>query len=387
MKIGLVAHRYHAGVLQMYVELCAAAGLDVVLYTSEPIHRQLRQFAGDQPVRASRVVLDTGMGQADYLRLVAGESGQLDALLFVELQFDTPAVWRDFPGMAFRCPVYAGVHDIVMEPGLEPLPPWRVRARAEARLRAEAFRTKIDGFLVHSEQMKAWFERQAAPRKVCFVPVYFRDRRFRRVPRPAGGPLRCCITGAYSETLKEYHRAVEAFGRAADRGAEATLTLAGRPLWAERAEFIAFLGYFDARRPARLRWWTEYMDESLFSSVLEETDVLLAPVVRRPPPPAYWLPGGPSRRIYHPGTRITAGTYDAIRFQLPIIYPAHYMPDAAKHPGSLTYRSWDELADLLVDLAADRARLAALTDDMIRYAAGFTPERFVAPFRDLLGQG
>ena len=43
MKIGLVAFRYHAGVLQMYLELCAAAGVEVVLFTGAHILRDIGQ--------------------------------------------------------------------------------------------------------------------------------------------------------------------------------------------------------------------------------------------------------------------------------------------------------------------------------------------------------
>lgn len=387
MKLGLVAHRYHAGVLQMYVELCAAAGFDVVLYTSETIHRQLAQFAGGGPVRAARVVLDTGLSAPEFRRLVARESGAVDALVFVELQFIGPAEWRGFAALDFRCPVYAGVHDIVREPGLKPLPPWRVAARAYAKLRAEVFRGKIAGFIVHSKEIRARWAALVAPRPVCFVPVYFRDARFRREGARREGALRVGITGAYLERLRQYGRALAAFERALERGAEATLALPGWAHWREKHAFMSRFGAFAARHPGTLSWSSEKRptDESEFRAALEGLDVLVAPVVRAPGPLAYWVPGGPRRRAYAPDAHVTAATYDAIRFQLPILYPAHYMARSAAHPGALVFETWGELADRLVELARDRGLLEKLTRDMIGYAANFTPERFVQPFRDLLG--
>jgi len=383
MKIGLVAFRYHAGVLQMYLELCAAAGVEVVLFTGAHILRDIGQFFGQDAVPVAQSILNTGMRDSEFLRLIAAESADLDALLFVELQFDTQADWRCFNEAPFQCPVYAGVHDIVLEPGLEPLPCWRLPARLAARLRKAAF-ARVERFIVHQPQMQARFSKRMAPRATCFLPAYFRDRAFRRAPRVEGDLLRIAIPGVYSFARRDYGSVLRAAARVLERGFRLQLTMVGYPHGPGHAEVVEQFQAFGQQHSDALSWSRAYMEEGTFRAALEASDLVLAPLV--PPPPRWegWLPGGSERRVYALDRHITAATYDAARFQLPILYPAFYMPPGERHPGALTYDAEEDLANQLAALAENREALAALTADAIRHAGNFLPERFVAAFNAFL---
>jgi hypothetical protein len=379
MNIGLVAFRYHSGVLQMYLELCVAAGVRVTLFTSEVILRDLSQYFGEGSVPAARVLLNSGTSDGRFIRRIAAESGGLEALLFVELQYATPSDWRCFRDAGFRCPVAAGVHDLVTEPGLEPLPCWRISARARARLRREAF-ARIDRFVVHSPRMQARLAQQVAPRKVCFLPVYFRDRSFRRTPRRDDDILRVCIPGVYEYARRDYATALDAAARALDRGCRLHLSMVGHRTHRESALVVAAFRDFRARHEGALTWTPGYSEEAVFRRTLESADILLAALA---PPPSG---DGPKGRVYALDRHITAATYDAVRFQLPILYPSFYLPAAEQHPGSRVYTSAENLADLLVALASTPARVASLTNEAIRHSESFTPERFAPAFLEFLAR-
>lgn len=383
MKIGLVAFRYHAGVLQMYLQLCAEAGIEVSLFTSEQILRDLRLFFGSGGPPASRVTLNTGMMTREFLRLIGEESAHLDALVFVELQFYSSSEWVCFRDTPFRCPVCAGVHDIVMEPGLEPLPRWRFAARALAKLHGEAFK-RVSRFIVHSPGMEARFAAMVAPRPVRWLPVYFRDPSFRRPPPAADGPLHVCVTGGYSFARRDYEMVLDAAARVLARGCRIRFAMIGHPSGPGHAAVVTRFERFEKRFPRVLSWSREYIEEGEFRSAMEASDIVLAPLTRPPPEWERWLPGGSERRVYALDRHITAATYDAVRFQLPVLYPAFYMTPSDRHAGALTFKDEAELADLLADLAADRKRLADLTADAARYAETFTPEKFAPALKSLL---
>lgn len=383
MKIGLVAFRYHAGVLQMYLELCAAAGVEVVLFTSERLLRDAGQHFDGQKVPAARVVLNSGMTDSEFLRSIARESDGLDALIFVELQFDASEDWNSFKALDFRCPVHAGVHDIVLEPGLEPLPIWRFCDRSLAKLRAAAF-ARVSRFVVHAPAMRDRFAKEVAPRAVRWLPVYFRDRLFRRQARSAEGPLRVAVTGVYSLARRDYPMVLDVVAQLLERGIGIRVSMVGHPAGPGHAAVVARFERFEKRFPDALIWSREYIEEGSFRSALEASDLVLAPLMRPPPDWERWLPGGSERRVYSLDRHITAATYDAVRFQLPVLYPSFYLGAADRHPGALTFKDGAELADLLAGLAADRKRLADLTADAARYAETFTPEKFAPALKSLL---
>ncbi|MFH0953631.1 MAG: hypothetical protein V1873_04810 [Verrucomicrobiota bacterium] len=384
MKIGLVAFQYHSGVLQMYLALCAAARHDVVLFTSEPVWRDVRQYYGDQAVPAGRIVLNTGVDDEAFIHRIAEESGDLDVILFVEMQSQKRLVWSGFLGEDFRCPVYCGVHDTVREMSLGWEPCWPFGDRGLARLRREAF-SRIWGYVVHSPEIRGDLAPRVAPKKVCYLPAYFIDPLFRRNGARRTGPLNVCIIGLYTRARRDYALAFRALQRVLEMGGEAKLTLAGSPAWHDGQQIIRCAESLNAKHPGAVTWSGRYLHENEFRAALEHADVVLAPVI--PPPSRFRLRLGraPEKKRYALDTHITASTYDAIRFQMPVIYPSVYLGRHAPHPGAMVYREPADLVQLLYRLSRDRDLLAKHTEDMMQYAPSFAPQHFTSALGELLG--
>ncbi|OQW96403.1 MAG: hypothetical protein BWK77_04890, partial [Verrucomicrobia bacterium A1] len=257
MHIGLVAYRFHGGVLQMYVRLCAAAGIEVTVFTSDQIRRDIGQHFAPDPAPVRRFVICPQGSRTDFLGEIAAASAGLDALLFVELQFDTPSAWRSFLSQTFRCPIHAGVHDIV----LEPIPWWRMAARRYGALRGRAF-ASIAGFVVHAPRMRDRFAAVVAPRCVVCLPVYFRDARFRRSPDVVAGPLTLCVPGSYAAVRRDYDLVLGVSERLLQRGVAHRVVFAGSLPWGGDRSFFDRWRSHNRTHGDILSWSGEYMEEA-----------------------------------------------------------------------------------------------------------------------------
>lgn len=383
MTLGLVAWKYHAPVLKMYLELLREGGYEVVLYTNRKLLREMEDFFHPDPVPATVVPLPEGEIDTGLIRSIASDSQRLDALLYVELHAWRPSAWEALLRESFHCPLYTGIHDLAREWGDGFAHPPRFGPPVTARLRRQVF-ARFAGFVAHSPWIQRRLETLAPGKRVCYLPVSFRDRRFRRTGARREGPLAVCVPGGIAGSRRDYLSALRAVRAARRAGAAVELKLVGPPLSGATATIFTEARAVNEADPGSVAWTEEYQDEPAFRARLQEADVILAPLIQPPSLLAQWLRRDTRTKHYVVDTHITAATYDAIRFQMPIVYPSFYMKPPYLHPGAAVYASVRDLSGLLGRLEKDREELAALTRDMARYAERFTPQAFLPFFRKLL---
>jgi len=383
MKIGLAALQYHACVLQMYLQLLDAAGVEVVLFTTKELFREIRAFFGERDVPACDIRLLSRNDPFGALSMVAAASSELDRIVFTEFQFSTVEQWRHFLSLRFACPLWCGIHHAVDEPGRAWVPPWRPGLSSQVRLRQAAY-ARCSGYVVHSEPMRANLQPWAGNKPVCFLPVSFRDPDFRRNIPSECGTLTMTITGAVAAIRRDYELVLDAVESIRRRGANVQLVLAGSANSEYARAVIGRAGAINRQLGPCITWFEHYVGEELFRHTLETTQLLVTPLVKPPPLFLKWFKRYGLKKEYALGRNVTAATYDAVRFQLPIIYPAFYANGSPPHPGSLIYWSKRDLIRIMYRLYTEVSALADVTRDMAGYAARFVPESFVPQIRSAL---
>ncbi|MCK4815725.1 glycosyltransferase, partial [bacterium] len=312
IRIGLGEYKYHATSLAMFLQVMDQECIEVTLFTSPALFKEMELFFGKKRVPVKEVFLKKKESDIDFLKFIKRLSTRLDKLIFLELQFKCDEEWDCYLDNNWGCPIWYVIHDTIKETGSQFIFPWRVNKYRENKYYKDSLNI-AERVIVHGSQMKAEVENMLISKPISFLPFSFADTLLKReIPDELPGKVRFCVTGNITDQRRDYFSLLGAFNKALDSTDKLELILAGRPVGKYGEKVVEACQTLNKKRKNnKIAWFDEYVPEDLYMAILKEADFLIAPLTK---PSSFWVKmfkKGGYNCEYNIRTKQTGATFDS----------------------------------------------------------------------------
>lgn len=377
MKIGLIEHKYHATSLAMFLQVLDQNGIEVSLFTSLLLFKEIELFFGKNKIPIKDVFLKKQASDIIFMNYIKHHSTHLEKLIFLELQFQSDEEWGFFLNNDWRCPIWYVIHHVINETGNRFVWPWRIN-KFRTNLNYRKSLQKAERIIVHGLKMKEDLENILNNKRISFLPFCFSNTLFeRKIPDALPDKVRICVAGNITDQRRDYFSLLDAFKKASDSAAKLSLILAGRPIGKYGEKVVEACQAFNEKRETnKIVWFDGYVPEDLYITELKRSDFLIAPLSEPSSLLVKMFKKGGYNREYNIRTKQTGATFDSIRFKLPVAYPSFFLKSEDVHDGCVVFNDYHELTDLMISISLDSGFLQELTKKAISYSKGFEKEHF-----------